>query len=95
MSGTARLMRSGLSGFRGDARLYRVSPAMNVEEGGVTEWVIASAIRYSDGECVTDVYPANESGEVTRWSSQATLWDQYDHEAALRVALPGYEVMAS
>lgn len=86
-------MRSDLPISRGDARLYHLDPPMVVEEGDPTCWVIVAAIRYRDGQELTDVFPANAEGEVTRWLPQeGSLHDRFDHDDALKVA--GYEVVS-
>lgn len=93
MTGTARLVRSDLPCFFGDARLYELDPPMPIEGGGITERVIVAAIQYRDGECLTDIFPADESGAVTEWNPQdGSFHDGFDHGRALKNA--GYEVLS-
>ena len=80
---TATLVRR-LTGFTGDARLYRLSEP---HEGH--SLVIVSAT-YVLGEPETYIFAADERGEVTGWAElDGSAHGALDHSAALRRA--GYE----
>lgn len=93
---TATFVRA-LTGFRGEARLYRVSPPMvenqwpgdgKVEHGCVV--VSAVVAMFSGPE--TYIFPADESGAVVSWGElDGSFRGGLDHEAALRGA--GYTVI--
>jgi hypothetical protein len=88
--GTAKQIKS-LSGWRGDARLYRVDPPMKCWDKPSTEYVIVSAtiVAYSGPE--TYIFAADETGTVTDWSElSGSQRGPLDHVAVLRDA--GYEV---
>jgi hypothetical protein len=55
--------------MRGDARLYRVDPAMETYRGDSHEYVIVSAIHsaFDTGRSETFIFPANEHGDVVDW----------------------------
>ncbi len=85
-TGTATLVRAHLSGFYGDASLYRLDPPL---EGSALVAVSATVAPYTGPE--TYIFPANSDGSVTDWgelpgSTRGTL----SHVEALHGA--GYEV---
>lgn len=77
-----------LSGFKGDARLYRLDPAL-----GGYEYVVVSAVvsLYSGPE--TYIFGANAAGKVLDWEDlPGSFRGSLDHVQALECA--GYEVVA-
>ena len=89
MTGRATLIRA-LSGFRGEAALYRLDPPMD-RDGHPVEWAVVSAavVPYSGPE--TYIFEADSTGAVVDWgelpgSSKGTL----QHAEALDEA--GYTV---
>lgn len=85
MPKTATLVRK-LSGFNGDARLYRLS-----EPHDGHDLVIVSAVVVMFSGPETYIFPADESGEVTDWGEMdGSFRGELDHEQALSNA--GYEV---
>ena len=85
MAGKAVYMQ-GVSGWRGDASLYKLDPPM-----GDHEYVIVSAVNAYGTEPETYIFPADEEGEAT---SMVELSGSYkgglSHKQALENA--GYEV---
>lgn len=92
---TATFVRK-LTGWRGDAALYRMDPP---HEG--SEYVIASAVDLNYGDsvpatfalasCETYLFPADEDGDVVEYTEMdGSLKGVKDHEDALNAA--GYEV---
>lgn len=67
------------SGFRGDARVYRLDPPF---EGNETVVVSAITSAFDTGRAETMVFPYAD-GSVTDWGELAFSPD-LDHEAALR-----------
>jgi hypothetical protein len=101
---TATLIRK-LDGFRGDARLYKLSEpvAFGYDDAGATDHVVVSAVqsvlptpsavffRDLDSGPETYVFPATADGEVLSWGElEGSYRGGTDHERALRGA--GYEV---
>lgn len=92
---TATLIKK-LDGFSGDARLYRVSPAMSSEAWGDDpaeqyEYVVVSAVvaRFSGPE--TYIFGADESGSVASWSElPGSFRGGLCHSTALENA--GYDI---
>jgi len=75
-----------LTGYNGDARLYRMTPPHKGHR-----YVIASAAA-AYGNHETYLFPADASGEVTDWTElPGSLKGQLDHAAALEAA--GYQVV--
>ncbi len=74
-----------LDGFKGDARLYRLSPPLEDNE-----FVVVSAVdAYSGPE--TYIFPSNEDGDVISWGElEGSFQGDKDHEEALGNA--GYVV---
>jgi hypothetical protein len=89
--GTATLIRR-LAGFKGDARLYRLDPAISYDEqqGQTTEHVIVSAAARTGPE--TYIFPADADGRIASWGElQGSFQGGFDHAEALRGA--GYEII--
>lgn len=94
---TAELVRS-LEGWRGNARLYRVSPPMKYgydygdgdDRRGETEYVIVSAVVAMFSGPETYIFPAREDGSaIDMLELDGSYRGGLDHEAALRRA--GYD----
>lgn len=93
---TAAFVRT-LTGFRGDARLYRVSPPMAgrswmSDETATHDYVVVSAadVMFSGPE--TYIFPADEDGNVVDWGEvDGSFRGALDHERALHEA--GYTVV--
>ena len=88
-----------LEGFKGDARLYRVLPAMtsvSYEDCGEVveshDFVIVSAVDVLFSGPETYIFPATEEGKVVRFSEMEGSFrgDLNHHEALARA---GYEVV--
>jgi hypothetical protein len=87
---TATLVRK-LSGWAGDARLYKLNPPMATESGASTDHVIVSAANVIVSGPETYVFAAGPDGKVTSWSEmRGSFRGALDHGAALRGA--GYDV---
>lgn len=84
---TAHLLQRNLSGFRGEAHLYHLSPGL--EDG--TEYVIVSAVKpaFVLTHSETMIFPATQDGEIISFS-ELTMIREYNHEACLNQL--GYEV---
>jgi hypothetical protein len=83
---TARLVKV-MDGYRGDARLYKLSPPLKG-----ARHVIVSAVNamYSGDE--TYIFKADAEGQITDWlEMEGSFKGGLDHEKALRGA--GYEVV--
>lgn len=83
---TATLIADKLKGFAGHARLYRLTPALEVN-GKLHDLVVVSATIIPTTGIETYIFPADSSGRVTDWeelpgSTSGTL----SHEEALRNA---------
>lgn len=98
---TATLVQDNLSGFKGHAALFKLSPPMES-----TDWdddsnkltlkhdfvVLSSVIAFDHGSAETFIFPANAEGKVTNWgelpgSQRGTL----DHDYILW--RKGYQVV--
>ena len=92
---TTATFRRKLSGFRGDARLYAVSPpAPTGEDGVTTDYVVVSAVVSPYFGPETYIFPADVDGNVTRWlEMDGSYRGDLDHGKALRGA--GWEVAPS
>lgn len=87
-----------LEGFKGDARLFQVTPPMEYDydydterNQKSTEYVVVSAadVMFSGPE--TYIFPANEEGEVIDWGElEGSYKGGLNHRAALENA--GYTV---
>lgn len=76
---------NNLSGFRGDARLYRLDEPLDGNE-----FVIVSGISNEFG-IETYIFGANEEAEITDWAElEGSFQGDIDHERALENA--GYDV---
>jgi len=85
---TATFMRK-LSGFRGNAALYRVDPKMIDNTGKRYQYVVASAVQaYSGPE--TLIFGADDDGEIANWSELDGGRGYLSHEDAFIEA--DYEV---
>ena len=85
---TATMIKK-LSGFRGDARLYRLSVPLVDEysdDDASYEYVVVSAtVAYSGAE--TYIFGANESGDIEDWQElPGSFRGSLDHAEALRRA---------
>lgn len=85
-----------MAGFRGDARLYRVSPAMKFDswdDSPAVEFdyaVVSAVVAYSGPE--TYIFGADEYGTILEWCElKGSFRGGLDHRAALKNA--GYEVI--
>lgn len=84
---TAKLVKN-LTGFNGEARLYRLSEPLEGNEFVAVSAVVAF---YSGPE--TYIFPANSDGKVASWGElDGSFRGSLDHEEALRGA--GYEVIS-
>jgi hypothetical protein len=92
---TATLVRN-LTGFQGDARLFRLTPPVTVtdwadETTTLHEYVIVSATTAMSSGPETYIFPANADGEVVDWCElHGSFRGGLDHEAALNGA--GYTI---
>lgn len=84
-------------GFRGDARLYRLSPPISQTdwdgESESHEYVIVSAIAsaFDTMRDETYIFPADSEGNITSWGElDGSFQGEMDHEKALSNA--GYTV---
>ena len=94
----------GLSGFRGDVKLYHVEPSVTYpavnpdsgewdDEGGHTEYVAVSAVNVEYSGPETYIFPADEQGEILSWCELTGSYrGGLNHALALRRA--GYTVNA-
>lgn len=74
-----------LSGFRGDARLYKLSEPLD----GASFVIVSAVVAYSGPE--TYIFPATEEGEISDYGEMdGSFRGGLDHEMALSMA--GYEV---
>jgi hypothetical protein len=74
-----------LTGFYGEARLYKVTPPLDGHE----HVAVSAVVAYSGPE--TYIFPADADGKVLSWGElDGSFRGDLDHEAALRLA--GYEV---
>jgi hypothetical protein len=97
MNATATFVRQ-VDGWRGDARLYRLSEPIVYNEGdddeGVTSYVIVSAVDFPSlfGQVTeTYIFPANEDGTTINFGElDGSFKDGCDHELALEGA--GYAI---
>lgn len=99
MSKTATEVRK-LSGFTGDARLFRLSEPMGWSAwdsdsesyvSSMTDHVIVSATTVMFSGPETYIFPASEAGEIVNWGKlDGSVKGCLDHAEALRGA--GYEV---
>jgi hypothetical protein len=91
MSKIAQFIRN-LSGFRGEAALFKLSPPLIIEDNGVViveEYVAVSAAMLCSGP-ETFIFPANIDGRVTNWLElPGSLKGVLDIPAAVREI--GYE----
>jgi hypothetical protein len=81
-----------LEGFRGNAGLYHVEPAVKwgYGEPKETSFVIVSAVNDSYAH-ETFIFPANEEGKILDWSElEGSMTGTTSHEEALNAQ--GYEL---
>ena len=77
-----------VEGFRGDARLYRLTPTL---DGCKFVIVSATSLPFIGG-CETFIFPASSEGEVTNWGElDGSYKGGMDHIEALKRA--GYSVV--
>lgn len=80
-----------LKGWKGKARLYRLSVPMIDDDGDSHEWVIVSAVIAPFSEAETYIFPATPEGKPVCFSElPGSFRGGLDHETALNLA--GYEV---
>jgi len=98
MKKVAKYMRT-LEGFRGVAKLFSVSPAMEYEKWNEdsklipqsTKFVIVSAVDAIITGPETYIFPANSRGNIVSWGElEGSYRGGKDHTRALKNA--GYEV---
>lgn len=88
-----------LDGFKGDARLYKVDPAIvqrdwDDNEVAKHDYVVVSAVDVMVSCPETYIFPANEHGEIVDWGElDGSFKGGMDHEAALNLA--GYAVTSN
>ncbi|HEY6117458.1 MAG TPA: hypothetical protein VI172_16010 [Candidatus Dormibacteraeota bacterium] len=86
MSKTATFIKH-IQGWRGDARLYRLSPP---HEASPHVIVSATEVPYLGPE--TYIFPATDEGSIVSWSEmEGSYRGGLDHAQALRNA--GYEIL--
>jgi len=93
---TATLLRH-LDGWKGDARLYRLTPPLTedrswlAEPDATHEYVIVSGVTAFGGGEETFIFPALKDGHVKSWGEvEGSFQGSIDHAEALRGA--GYEI---
>ena len=91
--GKATFIRK-LSGWKSDARLYKLDPAAKYEllTNGAkkkTRYVVVSAVSVL-GEPETLVFPSSEDGDVTKHHEIGGFKGSLDHERALKEM--GYDI---
>lgn len=80
-----------LAGWNGDARLYRVDPPMNYEDGRQTNYVVVSATRVTFSGPETYIFPADSRGKALSWLElPGSFRGALDHARALEGA--GYDI---
>lgn len=78
---------SKLKGYRGDARLYRLSPPATTYDGDEAEYVIVSAADVPFSGPETYIFPAHPDGKVMNWTEMdGSFRGGLNHEEALRNA---------
>jgi hypothetical protein len=90
---TATLIKMNLSGFIGDANLYRLDPPLADHREVTHEYVVVSAVyaMFPPGE-ETYIFASDAEGYVKDWGElDGSFRGDLDHERALRGA--GYEVV--
>lgn len=93
---TAKLIKAGLKGFRGDARLYKLTPSLNEKDynghhKADHEYVLVSASHGAFSGPETYIFPANKRGDVTDWGELGgSFKGGLDHKQALENA--GYSI---
>lgn len=80
-----------LNGWKGDARLYRLSPPIEGDEDQHYHHLIVSAAVTPDHGPETFIFAADAAGEVLDWCElPGSFRGSLDHEAALSGA--GYDI---
>lgn len=89
MTRTRELVRD-LEGFRGEAKLWRVTPAVKWgnhyqgDAGGETEYIVSSAVVAMFSGPETYLFPADADGEVLDWSElPGSYRGGLSHDAAM------------
>ena len=88
---TATFIRQ-LPGWRGDARLYRLSQPVRYTNSDATTYVVVSAVVLpallsQSGECETYIFPSDDKGEVLSWIQlRGSTKDTLFHEVAIEEA---------
>lgn len=91
MSKTATLIKR-LSGFTGDARLYKLSEPLGYTDSDMYDHVVVSAVNVMFSGPETYIFGADENGETVNWIElDGSFEGGLDHERALRDA--GYTVL--
>ena len=79
-----------MNNFRGEAKLYEVSPNISFGDNENTKFIIVSKIDNEFGQ-ETYIFPANEDGEIKDYCELSGSQKGYiSHEEVLRDA--GYEI---
>lgn len=82
---TATYLRT-LTGFSGDARLFKLSESIQYDKGE-TDHVIVSAVVVPFSGPETYIFPANENGEIAHWGElDGSFRGGLDHAQALENA---------
>jgi len=80
-----------LEGWRGDARLYRVDPPMNGDDGETFEYVIVSdVVAFDTNRPETLIFGCNKDEETDYCDLKGSFRGDIDHNQALRNA--GYVI---
>lgn len=88
---TAQFIKD-LSGFRGDAKRYKVTPRVKIAEGKSVSHVVVSAVIAMFSGPETYIFPADRDGEVVSWGEmEGSYRGGLDHEQALQNA--GYRLV--
>ncbi len=94
----ATLVKRGLKGFSGDARLYRLSEKISYgwdydteESKGDTDHVIVSAAVVMMSGPETYIFPSNENGDIVDWGElNGSFKGELNHSMAIDYA--GWEL---
>ena len=93
---TATFIKAMGKEFAGDARLYKLNPAMSIknwdgEETGKTEFVVVSGAHALFSGAETLIFASDETGKVADWMDlPGSFRGSINHERALLDA--GYEL---
>lgn len=80
-----------LSGWGGEARLYRVDPPMSYGDNQQTKYVVVSAVNVMFSGPETYIFPANSNAKILNWLElPGSFRGGLDHTRALEGA--GYSI---